>query len=208
MNSSDDKCVIIQITWRSFRYFVSLTECCPSWPDWLQRKYQCRGPSWLRGEHADQGWGWGVSPYWSPHCPCLRSRYKSAMFHPDNFSKYHSLMLSRCYCGVLWAWHGHAAHHSVPQRCHVTVGVWAHIVKTLRSGVRAPTEVRDGASVTHAVLWGWSNGWGGGGDNVPRGEGVHWAGWGGAVHEGALQQVHWGKSLLSRVIQHTALELD
>ena len=72
------KCVIIQVTWRSFRCFVSLTECCPSWPDWLQMKYQCQGPSWLRGEHADQGWGRGVSPYWSPHCPCLRSRNDSS----------------------------------------------------------------------------------------------------------------------------------
>jgi len=35
---------------------------------------------------------------------------------------------------------------------------------------------------------------------------VHRAGRGGAVHEGALQQVHRGKTLLSRVIQHAAPE--
>ena len=130
------------------------------------------------------------------------------MSHPVHFSNYHSLMLSRCYCGALWAWHSHAAHHCLPQSCHVTIGVWAQIVETLHSGVRAPTKVRDWASVTHTVLWGWSNGCSGGGDNVSRGEGVYRAWWGGAVHEGALQQVYWGKSLLSRVIQHTALELD
>ena len=117
-------------------------------------------------------------------------------------------MLRRGYCGLSWSWHAHITHHHLPLRHHVGVGICSQVVKTLISGVWAHSQVWDGASMAQTVLRGRGNGWSWCGDDVSGGEGVHWAGGGGAVHEWAPAQVHRGQSLISRAAQHTVLELD